>query len=110
MSTKFKLRTRPERFKNSGDRFNKTASWRDGKTSSSARGYTYEWQQARKEWLQANPLCVMCHRRGLVVAANTVDHIKPHHGDMVLFWDRTNWQSLCATCHSQHKQRQERAQ
>ena len=28
---------------------------------------------------------------------------------MVLFWDQSNWQSLCATCHSAHKQRLEKS-
>jgi 5-methylcytosine-specific restriction protein A len=35
-----------------------------------------------------------------VTEATDVDHIKPHKGDMTLFWDRTNWQSLCGPCHS----------
>ena len=28
-----------------------------------------------------------------------VDHIRPHRGDPVLFWDEKNWQSLCKSCH-----------
>lgn len=28
-----------------------------------------------------------------------MDHIVPHKGDMTLFWDRNNWQSLCSACH-----------
>lgn len=28
-----------------------------------------------------------------------VDHIIPHRGDMKLFWDEDNWQSLCKHCH-----------
>ncbi|WP_189426952.1 HNH endonuclease [Devosia pacifica] len=36
------------------------------------------------------------------------DHITPHRGDDQLFWDRTNWQALCAHCHNSTKQRQER--
>ncbi len=32
--------------------------------------------------------------------ANEVDHIKPHNGDLALFWDESNWQSLCKACHS----------
>ncbi|MGI6721758.1 MAG: HNH endonuclease [Anaerovoracaceae bacterium] len=23
----------------------------------------------------------------------------PHRGDQKLFWDRSNWQSLCKSCH-----------
>jgi 5-methylcytosine-specific restriction protein A len=64
------------------------------------RGYTYRWQKAREGWLRNHPLCVHCERDGRVVAASDVDHIIPHKGDMELFWDNTNWQSLCAPCHS----------
>jgi 5-methylcytosine-specific restriction protein A len=31
--------------------------------------------------------------------AEVVDHIKPHKGDMTLFWDENNWQSLCKMHH-----------
>lgn len=110
MSTKFKLRSNPSMLKDSKQAITATASWRSGKQSSSARGYTYEWQQARAEWLTMNPLCVMCARRNLVTQATVVDHIKPHQGDMILFWDRTNWQSLCVHCHNALKQRQEHRQ
>lgn len=68
------------------------------------RGYNGAWRKARKEWLTVYPFCVMCHAQ-----ATTVDHIVPHRGDDRLFWDKTNWQSLCAPCHNRHKQRLERA-
>lgn len=45
----------------------------------------------------------MCLSQEIVTAADTVDHIKPHRGDVGLFWDSTNLQSLCHTCHSKHK-------
>ncbi|ELK38933.1 HNH endonuclease, partial [Brevibacillus agri BAB-2500] len=35
-----------------------------------------------------------------VTTATVVDHIVPHKGDMRKFWDRMNWQALCASCHS----------
>jgi 5-methylcytosine-specific restriction protein A len=35
----------------------------------------------------------------LVVAATVVDHIKPHKGDKLLFWQRANWQPLWKPCH-----------
>jgi 5-methylcytosine-specific restriction protein A len=28
-----------------------------------------------------------------------VDHIVPHRGDLTVFWDRSRWQALCASCH-----------
>jgi hypothetical protein len=46
---------------------------------------------------------------GLNKPAKVVDHIVPHRGDMSLFWDRANWQSLCANCHSSYKQRLEKS-
>lgn len=64
------------------------------------RGYGYRWQVARKGWLAKHPLCVVCQAAGRVTAATDVDHRVPHRGDMVLFWDRSNWQGLCHPCHS----------
>ena len=34
--------------------------------------------------------------------------IVAHKGDKRLFWDRSNWQPLCVTCHSRAKQIGER--
>lgn len=82
-------------------------SWRDNKQSSTKRGYGYKWQKARELFLKANPLCVYCECNGTITAANVVDHIEPHRGDQTLFWDRSNWQSLCSSCHSSVKQREE---
>ena len=82
-------------------------SWRSGKTSAE-RGYGHKWQQAREAYLRENPLCVMCRDDGAVTAATVVDHIEPHKGDQALFWNRRNWQSLCASHHSGAKQRMER--
>lgn len=81
----------------------------DDRQSSAQRGYGSKWQRARKAWLLKHPLCKMHADRGLVVAATVVDHIIPHRGDMTLFWDRNNWQSLCKACHDTHKQRLEKS-
>lgn len=82
-------------------------SWRADKSSSTQRGYGYRWQRAREGYLRQHPLCVMCESEGRVTAATVVDHVIPHRGDKALFWDRTNWQSLCAAHHSGEKQRME---
>lgn len=50
----------------------------------------------------------MCLELEDVTPADTVDHVTPHKGDERLFWDPSNIQSLCAPCHSRHKQREER--
>lgn len=85
-----------------------TGSWRSGMTSTQ-RGYNYKWQKARERYLNSNPLCVYCQQIGRVTAASIVDHIVAHRGDMALFWDQTNWQSLCKPCHDSVKQAEEAA-
>ena len=66
--------------------------------SAAQRGYDYRWQKYyRTKFLQAHPLCVNfteCHN-----VAVLVDHIKPHCGDPVLFWDPENHQQMCKPCH-----------
>ena len=68
--------------------------------SAESRGYGRAWQKARKQYLEAHPLCVECMKEGRYVRATDVDHIKPHRGDRSLFWDRSNWQALCHRHHS----------
>jgi len=81
-------------------------SWRSGKTTSE-RGYGWEWQKARKHYLNQHPICVYCDREGRVSMATVVDHITPHKGDKRLFWDVNNWQPLCAPCHDVEKKMEE---
>lgn len=64
------------------------------------RGYDARWRKARLAFLRANPLCLQCEGYGRIVPATVVDHVVPHCGDRVLFWDQDNWQPLCARCHS----------
>lgn len=66
----------------------------DSRPSAQARGYTYAWQKASKRFLLDNPTCARC-----AADAQVVDHIQPHRGDPVLFWEYTNWQALCKRCH-----------
>ena len=68
--------------------------------SASSRGYGSQWQKARKKYLQSHPLCVECMKEGRYVKATDVDHIIAHRGDPKLFWDQSNWQSLCHRHHS----------
>ncbi len=82
-------------------------SWRTNKAGSSERGYTYKWQQAREGWLRKHPLCRYCEREGRVTIATVVDHITPHRGNMTVFWDSENWQSLCKMHHDGQKAREE---
>ncbi|WP_229423906.1 HNH endonuclease signature motif containing protein [Massilia frigida] len=67
--------------------------------SASERGYNRRWQKARETFLNRSPLCVECDREGVAQAAQVVDHIVAHKGDAGLFWDTSNWQSLCKPHH-----------
>lgn len=62
--------------------------------------YGHRWAKARKFYLMHHPLCAECERNGRPRGALVVDHIVPHKGDKKLFWDSTNWQSLCVSCHA----------
>ncbi|URF02983.1 HNH endonuclease signature motif containing protein [Cupriavidus campinensis] len=103
-------------------------SWRTSALTSAQRGYGYRWQQARAAHLREHPFCEYCLKERRIVATtvaavilecaarglalpygNVVDHRIPHRGDDALFWDRTNWQTLCTPHHSRDKQRQENA-
>lgn len=67
--------------------------------SAKDRGYDSRWRKASKRFLKVNLLCKHCEREGKITAATVVDHIIPHRGDKVLFWDENNWQPLCKRCH-----------
>jgi hypothetical protein len=64
---------------------------------------TQHWKNLRAHQLKLHPLCKFClEGRGLVVAATVADHIKPHHGDPLLFFT-SELQSLCDNCHKSRK-------
>ena len=67
------------------------------------RLYDATWSAAARLYLDANPLCRFHEDRGETAAAECVDHIVPHKGDLKLFWDRANWQPLCHSCHNRLK-------
>lgn len=70
--------------------------------------YGHTWRQVRTRHLATHPLCVFCGKLNRVTPATVVDHIIPHRGDEVLFWDADNLQSLCKPCHDGAKQAQEK--
>jgi 5-methylcytosine-specific restriction protein A len=84
------------------------------------------WRKMRLFQLRKDPLCAKClqgecqHDRKIwartrpdgsravcTTVATVSDHIKPHRGSALLFWDAHNLQSLCASCHSSVKQAEE---
>ncbi len=40
----------------------------------------------------------------------SVDNITPHKGDKKLFWGSSNWQPLCAPCHTKQEIEERRKQ
>lgn len=59
-----------------------------------------KWRKSSVSFRYNNPLCMECSRQGRVKPSEVVDHIIDHKGDLSLFWDKDNWQSLCKECHS----------
>ena len=84
-------------------RSNEAKAWR--KLYNTAR-----WKRIRLLQLNAEPLCQFCKRSEDIVIADVVDHITPHKGDVYLFFDANNLQSLCYPCHDKIKQRIELGQ
>lgn len=98
---------------------------KDRRVSARQRGYTTRWEHERADFLAQpeNVFCRKCKERGLLNTGTmrmdgtretnprriglVVDHIVKHDGDQEVFWDRSNWQSLCHDDHDITKQREE---
>lgn len=57
--------------------------------------YTNRWKKLRNMHLSSQPLCVKCNALG-----SDVDHIIDHKGNLDLFYDADNLQTLCKPCHA----------
>lgn len=70
--------------------------------TATSRGYNFRWSKYSKQYRVEHPLCVMCKAKGILTLAECVDHIEPVNGaDDPKFWDESNHQSLCHSCHSE---------
>ena len=58
------------------------------------------WKRARAEQLLKEPFCRRCAEEGKRVRGTVADHVKPHRGDLALFYDKDNLQTLCQRHHS----------
>lgn len=77
--------------------------------SAASRGYDAPWRRYTKRYLKAHPLCVACQAQGVVTASSEVDHIVSVTGpDDPRFWDPSNHQALCKSCHSRKTARENR--
>lgn len=75
---------------------------RKPQASAHKRGYTQAWRVESKAFLKDHPFCECdeCKGEDLLQLATCVDHIIPHRGDEVLFWERSNWQAMTSEHHS----------
>ena len=75
---------------------------RQRRGTAAERGYGARWQRARVLFLAANPLCRPCGLKSppVLTAATVVDHVIDHKGDPTLFWEQSNWQPSCESCHN----------
>ena len=53
------------------------------------------WRNISKNFLKKYPVCFICGS-----PAKIADHIIPHRGNVSLFYDETNLQPMCWSCHS----------
>lgn len=58
-------------------------------------------------WCQC-PTCDALRETGRPARATVVDHIVPHRGNMALFTDPNNLQSLCKRCHDRKTMMEQR--
>ena len=77
------------------------------RATTAERGYGARWQRTAKAFLAHNPLCAICQRNGRTTLATCVDHVIPHKGYTVKFWQQSNWQSLCDRHHSEKTTRED---
>jgi 5-methylcytosine-specific restriction enzyme A len=77
--------------------------------SSTERGYGYRWRKESKQFLFEHPLCECdeCKRMHRLLPSEVVDHIIPHRGDPILFWDKNNWRAMSKRCHDQKTARED---
>lgn len=68
---------------------------------------TRRWLALRAQHLRREPLCRFCVQQGLVTVGTIVDHIRPHRGNVEMFFDDGNLQTLCTPHHNSTKQRAE---
>ena len=58
------------------------------------------WRNLRLAQLAREPLCQRCLCFNMTKAGYHVDHVIPHRGNRKMFFDASNLQSLCQSCHS----------
>lgn len=84
------------------------------KTQAGAEWYrTARWQKLaarvrKRDDYTCQQTGVLCLGKHPAPDSPVVDHIRPHRGDPVLFWDETNLQTVSKAWHDSEKQRREK--
>ena len=71
-----------------------------GTTSQWKKMYGNRWEKRRKDYLAKHYYCEECLKLGIYTPADTIHHKIEHKGDEKLFWDESNWEAICRSCHS----------
>lgn len=66
---------------------------------------TPRWRALRLAQLRQEPCCRACAEKNRVTPATVADHIRPYR-DGSDFFDATNLQSLCKSCHARKSARE----
>lgn len=66
------------------------------------------WQELRIRVFVRDAYICQMQGCGAVTAQPVADHIVPHRGDRIRFFDERNVQTLCKRCHDSLKQAEER--
>lgn len=66
------------------------------------------WRNGRLVFLAQHPLCARCEAEGRITPATVVNHVKPHKGNVALFYDWNNWEAVCKPHHDRDIQSEER--
>lgn len=61
---------------------------------------TIAWRNLRKAKLRETPHCEPCHKRGRIVSANTVDHVRAIAAGGDPFPPLAGIMSMCHACHN----------
>ncbi len=81
----------------------------EARGSAADRGYDHRWGAYARGYKRRHPLCMECKRQGRITAVYCVDHIEPVESKYdPKFWDETNHQSLCESCHNRKTAKEKR--
>lgn len=83
----------------------------DTRANSAQRGYDGRWRKYSEDYRRRHPHCAECLRQGRQSPAAVVDHIQPITGPTdPRFWDRSNHEGKCLSCHAIKTQQEGRTQ